>query len=621
MQDDTDTAEPEAIDVNHTEDSVAPDHAPKEPRHHRFFGKIRHDKKLLILSILLLVVLIGAASYGVYRHYHATKPTKTVSKSQAAAKLPPASTLKSNQYLDSPKQLSGISIFKNTDIFGQTCSGFDTTTNKATDCGPSVALSDINYYQIGTTIDGSKIIIIYVPDGEGTLALFALGSSDGTYKLLAQMDDWLVSQKDAVAGSLSSNVSIDLTSKLEDVTFPGSATVKGQKLTNDFGTAGQSTSEANAAFMQNGLVSIRGVFYGDVKDPSTIHKLADVDGLTYYEVIAKPGSAFNVVEIYATYKNLFSVSYKLAGELSSTTDNLPITWTSGEDNSNKYFSGGQGCGSRGYVIGNGLGTTDLIKVGVSKQGQGIYQVAAGSDLAQAIFEDYGTGDALQDSSLKNLSLQQITDKHSYILAQNSFNEYVVFQRDDMFIRGGCGKPVIYLYPAKNTNVSVKVGATITKSDPTYGTNGWQNVLAHPNGQLTYQNRVYSSLFWEGYGLGAYPQITNGTIVPTDQAIKTVRLQLAEQGFKTTEINDFMAFWGPKLASVDKPYIRLSWLDTGQMNGLAPLNISPRPQTLIRTFLDFEGLNQPYSLAPEQFSAPVRQGFTVVEWGGLLHQAF
>ena len=55
-----------------------------------------------------------------------------------------------------------------------------------------------------------------------------------------------------------------------------------------------------------------------------------------------------------------------------------------------------------------------------------------------------------------------------------------------------------------------------------------------------------------------------------------------------------------------------------MNDLAPLSISPKPDTVKRVFLDFAGQNTPATdLAPQQLKGFMRTGFTVVEWGGLL----
>jgi hypothetical protein len=140
------------------------------------------------------------------------------------------------------------------------------------------------------------------------------------------------------------------------------------------------------------------------------------------------------------------------------------------------------------------------------------------------------------------------------------------------------------------------------------------VLAQPSGQLSYQGKPYNNLFWEGLGIGEYPVVDAGIIVPRVDAIPTIRQQLHYQGLNQTEIQDFMAYWGPKLPTTK--YVRLTWFGTADLNDLAPLHISPTPSTLIRVFLDFQGLNRTYALKPQQLSAPARQGFTVIEWGGL-----
>ena len=55
--------------------------------------------------------------------------------------------------------------------------------------------------------------------------------------------------------------------------------------------------------------------------------------------------------------------------------------------------------------------------------------------------------------------------------------------------------------------------------------------------------------------------------------------------------------------------------TDVYNKVAELDINPVPDTLIRVFMVWKGVDGPVDLIPEQLSAPERQGFTVVEWGG------
>ncbi len=565
------------------------------------------------------ILLAAGTTYLVIRHGDKA-PVKQVTtfvkkKVTSNSVLPAPTDLSDINYLDTPKSLSGLQLFKNTDAFGQDCTGYDTQTNQATGCTNSINLTDLQYYQIGSTSDGSKIITINTPGltGERSVGtIYAINHSDGTYSLLAQMDYSPDTFKATYQGSTAASVNFDLTNKLSGITFPDTVNVVGQDLTRN-------EPMSSATLLVNGLASMRASVFGAVTDPASIHKIADKDGLSYYGVVTNDQDTFQVIEVYATFKTLFAISYKPSGTLVSA-DNLSINWTSGDSNSSSYFSGGQGCGSLGYVIGKSISVSDLSSVGTTGAGQAVYQLSTSSPLVQEIFtKDYDGGSNLDNNSLKNLTVQQITDKHAYFLAKNGFGEYVLYQREDMFIRGGCAKPVIYLYPQTDTNVSVKVGATITKSDPFYTNSGWQKVLAHPDGQLSYDGHSYSSLFWEGYGWGVYPDITDGVIVPTADSVQTVRSQLAQQGLKPGEVNDFINFWGQKLLAIKKPYVRLSWLNTQQMNELAPLNINPAPKTVIRVFLDFEGLGQPYNLPAQQFKAPKRTGFTVVEWGGLARQ--
>src|SRR6185312_10560369 len=129
--------------------------------------------------------------------------------------------------------------------------------------------------------------------------------------------------------------------------------------------------------------------------------------------------------------------------------------------------------------------------------------------------------------------------HGVFAYKSPVNGWLIYTLDSMAAVGGCGKPVIYLYPTKTESVNVRVGANITVSNPLYNpVNGWQNVVASPNSQLVYKGQNYGSLFWEGTGFGQYPGISSGTIVSHDQVGSTIRSQLKAQGLTTSETNDF-----------------------------------------------------------------------------------
>lgn len=577
-----------------------------------FAGKGKYEA--LVLLVVILLIAAAAFYFGRSTKQDNQQQPVTAAKSSVktqtgstAANLPPAEFVSGNIYLSSAKPLPDLKFFSDTSFIG----GVDAETNL-----PSVSESDVHYYQVGTTKDGKQIIIFRANLGLGGIQGYALGQS-GKYSLLLQMNPDLSSFPD-MASSLSSSVTLDKTTKLNDISFPLAVTVNNQKLkaetyTDKSGSLGLSDTEI--IFMDSGLPSIRGNYLGN-DSPSQPVKLADKDNVSYYKVVTQDDPSFSVQEIYGVFKNLFSVSYRPAGEIASTSGNIAIKWSSGENNSSTYFSGGQGCGSRGYVIAKNISQGDLRLVGKTPKGQPVYQLPTTSPLVQEIYnKDYSPTEDILDGGLKNLTVQQLSDKHGYFLAQDGLGEYVLFQRDDLFIRGGCAKPVVYLYPQQKQQVSVKIGAQVVNSDPAYS-GGWNNVTAYPDGSLSYGGKVYGSLFWDGYGYGPYPDIDSGMIVKTSDVVSTVKDQLARQGLNGQETSDFLNYWKPKLETVSQPYTRLTWFNTAQMNRLAPLDISPAPQTLIRVFLDFQGLDKPYDLKPQHLSSLDRNGFTVVEWGGL-----
>lgn len=182
-----------------------------------------------------------------------------------------------------------------------------------------------------------------------------------------------------------------------------------------------------------------------------------------------------------------------------------------------------------------------------------------------------------------------------------------------------GKPVIYLYPEVAQLVSVEVQSTgqITVSDPTYKADGWQDVLAMPNGTLFYRGSQYRELYYET----AVQKVTQprfGTTVPIAKLESTLTWLTWELGLKADEQNEFLTYWLPRLRALKSPYIFISLLDQTEKQKLDAISVTPRPDTLIDFIVYFkpvDGILPKLPLVlPEK---PKRRGFTVVEWGGVI----
>ena len=174
------------------------------------------------------------------------------------------------------------------------------------------------------------------------------------------------------------------------------------------------------------------------------------------------------------------------------------------------------------------------------------------------------------------------------------------------------KPVIYLYPEKETDVSVELtlDGRLTCTYPKYS-NGWV-VTAAPDGTLTDKNgQTYNYLYWEGETYAKY-DMSKGFCVKGKDTAAFLEGALEQLGLTRREANEFIVYWLPHMEQ--NPYNIISF-QTDAYTNAAELKVSPEPDTLIRVFMSWKKADSYISLPEQGFSAVQRSGFTVVEWGG------
>lgn len=149
------------------------------------------------------------------------------------------------------------------------------------------------------------------------------------------------------------------------------------------------------------------------------------------------------------------------------------------------------------------------------------------------------------------------------------------------------KTIIYLYPTKNTEVSVNLekNENLTCSYPKYK-NGWK-VLAQPNGNLSDldTNRQLYSLYYESESDIKFKVENEGFIVKSEDAIEFLEEKLAILGLNEKEAEEFIVYWLPKLEANKYNYIRFATSD--EINQNMPLEINPNPDTIIRILMTFK----------------------------------
>lgn len=184
------------------------------------------------------------------------------------------------------------------------------------------------------------------------------------------------------------------------------------------------------------------------------------------------------------------------------------------------------------------------------------------------------------------------------------------------------KPVIYLYPEKTSVLDLKIRidkGTVTVSDPYYQPeNGWQKMLVHTNGLIEYQHSNYPYLYYETE-TKAYERPDFGAVVKIEDKEKYLAESLVKLGLSQRESQDFFNYWLARFdEEVRTAYLQISFFPSKTVAKADTFEVSPPVQTEIRVRAYFKPWEKPVSLKPQPFEKPPkREGFTLVEWGGIL----
>lgn len=201
-----------------------------------------------------------------------------------------------------------------------------------------------------------------------------------------------------------------------------------------------------------------------------------------------------------------------------------------------------------------------------------------------------------------------------VYIENTSEEYTNFRLDDKPV---AMKPVIYLYPTKTEDVSVKLfyNGNLTSTYPDYNkaSNGW-NVTAKTDGSLINHSDglPYSYIFWEGISKTDYSKFDTGFIVKGSDTKSFLQKTLKELGLTAKEYNEMIVFWLPKMEN--NKYNLIHFAGKEYTDG-ARLSISPTPDSMLRVFMVYKAVDKYQQIKPQTISSFERKGFTVVEWGG------
>ena len=228
---------------------------------------------------------------------------------------------------------------------------------------------------------------------------------------------------------------------------------------------------------------------------------------------------------------------------------------------------------------------------------GVYIMVEEPDVPDQIFPDDGTAHTVE-----------------YYLTDNG-----ELYRIETGFMGGYAKPVLYLYPEAETELSVSFAhpESLTTVYPAYPASGW-HVVAQPDGTLrtvtdgTVSKRTYYALYWEESG-AAPCDFSTGFCVAREDSAAFLEDSLAALGFTDREANECILYWLPILEK--SPYNLVSFELTESREAYNALRIFPKPDSLLRIALHILPVMEPFEIEPQTLPTFIRRGFTAVEWGG------
>ncbi len=384
----------------------------------------------------------------------------------------------------------------------------------------------------------------------------------------------------------------------------------------DFGNVDNEVADVDIYRIENGNLAYIGTLYN------------------YHTVVYELGNIIGLKTLEDGSKAWFNMSYKNRDTgITSDTDylftlkgnELKFQEVFGKDADGNYRYFGEPMVFTSETITRGeLGEETVYSWGDYKQMFGPWEIVGKAkqdyckDMKETSFNLYSDWLSHTEAHTKSYKLDLSDRMLSYNIAYlvdsfylgsyNSNKQYFEYR-----FLGDYAKPVIYLYPTTQTDVSVKLElqGKLTCTYPEYN-NGW-NVTANPDGTLINKadGREYSYLYWEGKGNSNW-DLSKGFVVKGEDTVKFLQEKLEYLGLTARELNEFIVYWLPLMK--DNRY-NLITFQTAIYENNAKLHITPEPDSILRVFMAYKALDKYVGIPEQQLNTFNRSGFSVIEWGG------
>ena len=205
--------------------------------------------------------------------------------------------------------------------------------------------------------------------------------------------------------------------------------------------------------------------------------------------------------------------------------------------------------------------------------------------------------------LQLASIAQTFIKYEIIPALEALNQHVML------------KPILYLYPEKEMNITVNFDKEelLTTTYPKFN-NEW-NVLVKPDGSIYENGKYYYALYWEENRIKNC-DFKDGFYVEKDNAIKFLEDKLTTIGLNDKERNEFIMYWLPKLEENGKSIVHFDLTDELQKEN--EMIINPKPDSILRVHINIKKVNNKTNIKEQKLPTFKRSGYTAIEWGGTIY---
>ncbi|MEF3255565.1 MAG: hypothetical protein K6348_08410, partial [Deferribacterales bacterium] len=177
------------------------------------------------------------------------------------------------------------------------------------------------------------------------------------------------------------------------------------------------------------------------------------------------------------------------------------------------------------------------------------------------------------------------------------------------------KPALYIYPEKDSNVEVKLNpmGKIIKTIPKYK-EIWK-VKVSKDGLI---DGKYIYLFYEAELFFPVNPPAEGWVIPYSELKNWFEIHLPKIGLNVRETKDFMDYWLKSLEPAKYYIVKI--LDREWVNKNLALEIKPEPKKFLRLIFYFEPTEREVTLREPKIEPFIRDGFTAVEWGGIVKES-